>query len=172
MKVYSVAESHLFSCLQNSQPCWVLLAPAASSAPPLLGLFSNQINPSPFSTRHKHSCARALFLHSVNPSKKINEVFHLLFFSIWSYFIIDRYIVCFFWTCSSSKSNICLFVYAPFVMKRLPEVWIKWSMGVSGHHIQLWCKFRWYLFEVSYISANIFNRSVHLNWTSHHCLLN
>lgn len=36
VKVYSVAESNLVSCLQNSQPCWVLLAPAASSAPPLL----------------------------------------------------------------------------------------------------------------------------------------
>lgn len=107
VKVYSVTESHLVSFLQNSQPCWVLLAPAASSALPLLGLFSNQINPSPFSTRHKHSC-KSLVSALSHPLKKINEVFHLLFFSIWNYFIIDRYIVCF---CEHAVLPKAIFVY-------------------------------------------------------------
>jgi len=81
--------SHFF---QKSQLCSVLLALTASSAPPLLlGLFSNQIN-------HLHFplVCKSLISALSHPLRKIYEVFHLLLFSIWKYFIIDGYIVCFF----------------------------------------------------------------------------
>ncbi len=153
VKVYSVTESHLVSFLQNSQPCWVLLAPAASSAPPLLGLFSNQINPSPFSTRHKHSCARALFLHSVTPSKKSMRSF--IYYSSPSGTILSLIGTLYAFANMQFFQKQYLFIcLCTFCNEKAARSGDKWSMGILGRHIQLWCKFRCYLFEMSHISAN------------------
>lgn len=160
---YSVSMSHLVPFLKNSQLCSVLLALAASTAPPLLlGLFSNQINHLYFPPG-----ARASFLHSVTPFKKINEVFHLLFFSIWNYFIIDRCIVCF---CEYAVLPKTIFVYLfmhllwwkALAEVLINEVWEYWGIryNFDANLDVIYWKFH-ILVAIDFC----------LIQTSHHCLL-
>lgn len=110
VKVYFTIVSHLVWFLVNSHRfTWLLHHPQHSRC-----LNCSQIRLT-VSIFHKCSmCMSPVSALSHPLQKNTNEVFHLLFFTIWNCFIIDRYIVCFCEYMQSVQKQylfICLYTF-------------------------------------------------------------